>query len=90
MSFPKYDKNKDYCSFVPDKLFGVNFNYAGYIHDRQYRNEVLNRKTRLQADKEFRYIIHRTYSYSGLGWLGYVISRVYYIGVRLFGGFAWL
>ncbi len=47
-----YNKNKDYCTMSPEGLFGVKFNYACYLHDRQYRNSVKNRKTRTLSDKE--------------------------------------
>ena len=88
--FPKYNPKDDYCSCSPDRFFGINHNYACFLHDRQYRNEVKHRKTRKQSDIDLYVRIYCIYSKRGLGWLGYVISRVYYIGVRLFGGFAWL
>lgn len=54
-----YNKTNDYCSMSPDGIFGVRFNYACFLHDQHYRNEVKNRKTRLKADKDFRnYIIY--------------------------------
>lgn len=84
-----YDPNSDYCSSSPDRLFGVNHNYACFLHDRQYRNEVQNRKTRKQADIQLRNGIFRAYANKNKRIIGWVISRIYYIGVRLFAGFAW-
>lgn len=49
-----YKKEENYCTASPDSLFGVRFNYACYLHDRQYRNEVKVRKTRKQTDLDFR------------------------------------
>jgi len=49
-----YVSEENYCSYSPDSLFGVRFNYACYLHDRQYRNEVKKRKTRTQTDIDFR------------------------------------
>lgn len=48
-----YNPKHNYCTLSPDSLFGVKFNYACYLHDRQYRNEVVARKTRKQADLDF-------------------------------------
>jgi len=47
-----YLKSADYCTMSPEGLFGVRFNYACYLHDRQYQNLVKNRKTRALSDKE--------------------------------------
>jgi len=123
----KYDKKQDYCTMSPDGLFGVRFNFSCYNHDRQYRNEVKSRKTRKQADKDFRDQIYKIYKKSKdpfkfdiLGYLrkfkfvndkwkkivtfkssnrllilfrnhvlGYIVSRIYYFGVRLFAKRAW-
>jgi len=49
-----YNSENNYCSFSPDEIFGVRFNYACYLHDRQYRNEVKKRKNRLQSDNQLR------------------------------------
>lgn len=57
-----YIKKENYCSCSPDGLFGVRFNYGCYLHDRQYRNEVKNRKTRKQADKDLKRMIIDIYS----------------------------
>ena len=86
----EYDKDKDYCTLSPDKLFGVNHNYGCYLHDRQYRNEVKNRKTRLESDKVLRDVIYKKYINAGKQRRGYIISRIYYYLVRLFGAFFWV
>lgn len=84
-----YDIKENYCSFSPDQMFGVRFNYACYLHDRQYRNEVIERKTRKEADVELRREIQNQYKKKNLGILGFIISWYYYIAVRLFCGRFW-
>lgn len=84
-----YKKEENYCTFSPDGLFGVRFNYACYVHDRQYRNEVEKRKTRKEADQEFRNLIYKQYRQASKKYLGWIISRIYYIAVRLFGWRSW-
>lgn len=84
-----YSKENDYCSFSPDKLFGVNHNYGCYLHDRQYRNEVVNRKSRKQADIQLRDVIYSTYIKKNKKIIGWIVSRIYYIGVRIGGKRLW-
>lgn len=86
----RYMADMDYCSCSPEKFFGVNHNYACFLHDRQYRNEVVNRKTRKQADIDLRDRIYNIYKKRGLGWLGWAISYIYYIAVRLFAKGFWV
>jgi len=47
---PKYNPKKDHCTCAPEGLLGCKYNEACYWHDRQYRNEVVNRQSRLRAD----------------------------------------
>jgi len=87
-----YNKDEDYCSFSPEKLFGVKFNYACYLHDRQYRDEVKHRKTRKEADIDLKTRIFREFAKKGkpfFCFFGFIVSWAYYIGVRLFGGKYW-
>ena len=84
-----YNKKDNYCSMSPDKLFGVNFNYACYLHDRYYRDEYKVRVTRKQVDKDLRDRIWHRYILADKLKLGWVISRVYYWVVRLFGRKYW-
>lgn len=86
---PKYDTEENYCSFVPDKLFGVNFNFGCYQHDRQYRNEVVKRKTRKEADTMMRSIILKKYIAKNKKYIGLFVSSIYYYGVRIFARKAW-
>ena len=85
-----YNRNNNYCTFSPDKLFGVNFNYACYLHDRQYRNEVKKRTTRKQADKDLRRRIFYHYEAINKLKLGWIISTIYYYAVRLFSRRFWI
>lgn len=79
-----YNKEEDYCTWSPDKLFGVNHNYACYLHDRQYRNEVVNRKTRKEADIQLRDVMYLAYKKKNKKIIGWIVSRIYYYAVRLF------
>jgi hypothetical protein len=85
-----YEKEENYCSFSPDEIAGVRFNYACYLHDRQYRNEVKIRKTRKQTDDELRDRIYESYAKVDKKILGFIISRVYYFAVRLFCDKTWV
>lgn len=85
-----YDKKANYCSVSPDKLFNVNFNYACYLHDRQYRNEVKVRKTREQADKDLRNNIEKIFKIKGKPLKGWIVSRIYYFAVRSFCWMFWV
>ena len=78
-----YNKDEDYCTFSPDRLFGVTFNHACYLHDRQYRNEVKESKTRAKADLDLRDHIFKLYKNSNKLVIGFVISRIYYYAVRI-------
>ncbi len=84
-----YKKNKDYCTYSPDTLFEVDFSYACYLHDRQYRNEVKNRKTRKQADAELKKVIIKKFTSKNKKYIGSIIGNLYYFAVRLFSKFAW-
>jgi len=85
----EYDKNEDYCTLSPEELFGVKFNYSCYLHDRQYRNEVVNRKTRLKADQDFRDSIYNKFVGADKKFYGWIVSRIYYYAVRLFSKRCW-
>ena len=85
-----YIKEDNYCTFSPDSLFGVRFNYACYLHDRQYRYEVKRRKTRLQADKDLKNNIIKEYAKNNKKLLGVIIGSIYYYSVRLFNKKYWI
>lgn len=84
-----YNKKKDYCSCSPEKLWGVKFNYACYLHDVQYGGKIPNRKTRKQADQKLREVIIREFSKKGKIKLGYIVGNIYYYAVRIFGRLSW-
>ena len=79
-----YNKEDNYCSYSPDRLFGITFNYACYLHDRQYRAETQIRKTRKQADIDFRNHIYKIFKNKNKRVKGWLVSRIYYYAVRLF------
>lgn len=86
----EYKRELDYCTYSPDQLFGVRFNYACFLHDRQYRNEVENRKTRNKADKDFRKHIIKIFINQNKRLRGYLVAWIYYIAVRLHSGKWWV
>jgi len=85
-----YKKKENYCTFSPDSLFGVRFNYACYLHDRQYRHEVKKRKTRLQADIDLKNNIIKEYEKEGRKTIGVIIALFYYYAVRLLNKRYWV
>lgn len=89
MKIPKFNKEEDYCTLVPDKILDVSLKLACYHHDRQYQNEVINRKTRKQADLDFRDHTYKLFKQKNKPILGWFVSRWRYIGVRIFGGKFW-
>lgn len=84
---PKYNSKKDYCTRSPDKILKCNFNKACYWHDRQYRNQVVNRLNRFMADL-FLWggIISECWKVrkTSIFW-SWRVGFIYFIGVR-FGG----
>ena len=84
-----YNKEENYCSFSPEELFGVRFNHACFIHDRQYRDEVVNRKSRLEADVFMREGIYNDFAKADKKVIGFFVAWLYYLAVRLFGGGYW-
>lgn len=85
-----FDPEANYCTLSPDILFGANMSLSCFMHDRQYRNEVKIRKTRKEADEEFRDDIFFNYIIADKIKLGFVISRIYYYAARLLGNFTWV
>lgn len=80
-----YNKEENYCSYSPDKLFGVNHNYGCYLHDRHYSGNITKRKTRKQADIALKNNIYNSYAKQNKRIVGWFVSRTYYIFTRLFG-----
>lgn len=89
ISTRSYNQKLNYCTMSPDSLFGVKFNYSCFIHDRQYRNEAVYRKTRKQADKSFRKMIFAEFKRKDKPIRGWIVSWIYYYSVRLFARKYW-
>jgi len=85
-----YNKKENYCTFGPDELFGVRFNHACYLHDRQYRHEVKKRQTRKEADINLKNNIIKEYDKHNKKWLGVIIGLIYYQIVRLLNKKYWV
>ena len=81
-----YKKDKDYCTLSPEKILGVKHNYACYLHDMDYYKQV---RTRKESDLLFRNRLYNIYRRQNKKYIGYVVSRVYYFFVRVFGWKFW-
>jgi len=84
----KYKKSLDYCSFSPDQIAKCRFNLACYWHDRQYRDEIVNRRSRLMADIDLFFgIIVECFKVrpTSIIW-SWWIARTYFRAVRVLGG----
>lgn len=84
-----YNPKENYCTLSPDTIFGVNINYGCYLHDRQYRNEVKVRMTRLEADRLLQRSIENDFRFKKKEKLGFVVGFIYFLGVRVMGLFTW-
>ena len=68
----------DYCTLAPDKLFGKDLSGICFVHDVQYMDQKISKK---EADIQLRENIKAL----GLP----IVAWIYYIFVRLVGGFFW-
>lgn len=84
-----YNPKENYCTLSPDTVFGVNINYGCYLHDRQYRNEVKKRMTRLEADRLLQISIENDFRDKKKEKLGKLVGFIYFLGVRVMGLFTW-
>lgn len=76
---------QDFCSFVPDAPFGYDFSSICAVHDDNYGPS--STVSRYEADTIFREALHEACrAQYGDAWLCHASAEVYYIGVRLFGG----
>ena len=85
---PEYNSKVDYCSKSPESLFGCKYNKACYWHDRQYRNQIVNRQSRFMADLcLWGNIIKESWKVrkTSIVWSWWV-GHKYFWAVRLFAG----
>jgi hypothetical protein len=80
----------DSCTAVPDNFGSANFTTACGIHDQCYSPE--SSTDRLQCDQELllnlRLACYQAYAMRpGLLLTCYTVAAIYYVGVRLFGGY---
>ena len=47
---PRYNPKVDYCTKSPEGLLRCKYHKACYWHDRQYRDQIVNRQCRFMAD----------------------------------------
>jgi len=89
---PKYKKSTDYCTMSLDEIFRCRYNLACYWHDRQYRNQIVNRRSRFMADLDlWKGIVIECWKVrkSSIFWSWYV-GRTYFNAARLFGNGSYL
>ena len=85
-----YDKNANYCTMFPDSIAGVNYKYGCYLHDRHYRNERKVRLSRKDSDILLRDVVYRKFEEKDKKIIGFIVSRLMYVGVRLFAKLSWV
>lgn len=84
-----YQANLNYCTLFPDKAFGVRYNYHCYLHDRQYRNEVKQRKSRLEADRDLKKGVFLEYKTANKKFIGFFMSWIIFLGAFALGFITW-
>ena len=72
---------QDYCSWSPDKLFGVNLRRCGYKHDKGY-DAAKTREEKKFVDKTFREDVFLNFIDAGKPFIGFFVSDIYYLGVH--------
>jgi hypothetical protein len=85
-----FEEGKDYCTLFPDTLFGVNYSYACYLHDREYRNERKVRRIRKEADKLLKEGVIYSFNKQNKLYLGILIANLMYFFERMFGWKSWV
>ena len=80
------DTTQDFCTFVPDSPFGFSFGAACAQHDNNYGPG--STVPRAAADRIFYDAMQQACDtqYGGSA-MCHLMADVYFIGVRLFGGF---
>ena len=79
-----FNPKLNYCTLCPDKIGKHYLGDICYWHDRQYRNEVKLRQTRLQADLDlFRGMCYRLPTYL------YPIAVYAFLGCRTLSWLLW-
>ena len=81
------EKGWDYCTWAPDKLFGVYIGCCCKEHDKYYSKE--GKITQKEADVILRHCIHIKFIAAGKIKLGKLISNVYFFAVMKFGYKFW-
>ena len=78
-----FDPKAKYCSFFPDKMFGVSYKYGCYLHDREYRNERKKRLTRGETDVQLFSSVRYYFSKANKKGIGLFWAVLMYVGVRI-------
>ena len=85
----KYNSNINYCTFFPNHIGKVNYNYECYLHDEEYGNRVKERGTRKEVDRDLKERVYFEFDVHEKQILGFFVSNIIYLGVRFFGWIKW-
>ena len=77
------------CTFWPERLLGLNLTFACKYHDWHYARQKVSRRI---ADRNLRRrIVKEARDINGNGeYRAILIAWVMWLGVRLFGWYAWI
>ena len=84
--FLRDDGIKDFCSYSPDVLFGVDIGGCCEAHDEHYKFQEVSRE---EADKQLEIDIEIKFIEADKPILGWLVSNIYFKAVRIFGGCRW-
>lgn len=84
--FTRKDGKQDYCSSSPDLVLGVDIGDCCALHDKNYITGIVSRE---QADVQLREDIKTRFAEANKPIRGFIVSWVYYFGVRIFGSSRW-
>ncbi len=85
-----FDPEANYCTMFPDVMFGVDYRYGCYLHDREYRNERKRRLTRDGADVLLFNAVRYYFRKANKKFIGNIIAFLMYFGVRIFNKKFWV
>lgn len=77
----------DYCTWAPDKLFGVYIGCCCKDHDKYYSKE--GKVSKQDADNILRHCIRIKFIAAGKIKLGRLVSNIYFFAVMKFGYKFW-
>lgn len=85
-----FNPKANYCTMFPDVMFGVDYRYGCYLHDRHYRNERKNRLTREETDVQLFEAVRYYFKKANKKLIGIFWAFLMYVGVRIFNKRYWV